>query len=32
MNSYIHDFIRGTELLPEIDETDQQQKPSQDAS
>lgn len=29
---YIHDFIRGTELLPEIDETDQQQKPSQDAS
>lgn len=31
-DTYIHNFIRGTELLPEIDETDKKQKPSQDAS
>jgi phospholipid/cholesterol/gamma-HCH transport system ATP-binding protein len=29
---YIHDFILGTELLPEFDEPGNQQKPSQDAS
>ena len=28
-DSYIHEFIRGTELLPEIDENPPQQSPGQ---